>query len=538
MSSLSAQQKQWLDDACNGTISSEDLALMEAALMESAEYRRLARRYFAMDSYLQAGANDLVAPTAEPSPPEVVRPGRASWTGWAIALAAALIFVMGAALGPDLMPRAPEEIVAVPAEPIETPTPAEMPAETDDGIAVIKYAVDAVWADDADQRLGVGSILSPGPLKLVSGVAQLEFYNGARLIIEGAADLELVSVERVICRQGKLRGEVPPGAEGFTVSSSRFELVDLGTEFGIEVNANGDDKVVVFDGEVALYGPNGSQNGSKGRRLLGGSGVEWNETGEVGDIQPEEVAFISQAELKRKQQDVLTGRVSEWRRWQQDVRADSRVVAHYAFGSQADRLPDDGSSELHGVIIGSEWTDGRLPDKRALEFKRPGDRVRIDVPGVYDAVTVAAWVRVDAIPSRRQSLLMADSHELGHLQWMLGDKGELRFNARIKRGGQATSRGYQSPPVFVPRKLGVWTHVCLTYDRDAAKVGLYADGRLLVEHNLAYDQPLQIGSGDIGNWSKHTGPIRNFVGRIDGLTIWGAALSEAEISDAHQRTRP
>jgi hypothetical protein len=314
--------------------------------------------------------------------------------------------------------------------------------------------------------------------------------------------------------------------------------VDLGTEFGIEVNANGDDKVVVFDGEVALYGPNGRQDGLKGRRLLGGSGVEWSETGEVGDIQPEDVIFISQEELKLKQRDFTTGRVAEWQRWQKEIRADSRVVAHYVFGTEADPLLDEGPSGLHGVIIGSEWSDGRLPGKRALEFKRPGDRVRIDVPGIYDAVTVAAWVRVDAIPNHRQSLLMADSHELGHLHWILGHQGELRFNTRIKRGGQATSHGYKSPPVFVPRKLGVWTHVCVTYNREDARIGLYADGRLLAEHNLVYDQPLQIGSSDIGNWSKHAGPIRNFVGRVDGLTIWNTALSATEVADAHQRTRP
>ena len=99
---------------------------------------------------------------------------------------------------------------------------------------------------------------------------------------------------------------------------------------------------------------------------------------------------------------------------------DPRIVARYDFDSSDTEsnervLIDASTSAKHGTIVGCEWATGRWPDKRALEFKRPGDRVRIDVPGEFDALTVAAWVRVDALPARHQALVLTHGHQVGHL---------------------------------------------------------------------------------------------------------------------------
>src|SRR5262249_35691582 len=51
----------------------------------------------------------------------------------------------------------------------------------------------------------VGAMVEPGPLKLQSGLVQLEFYSGARLVIEGPADLELLGTDVLLCRAGKVR---------------------------------------------------------------------------------------------------------------------------------------------------------------------------------------------------------------------------------------------------------------------------------------------------------------------------------------------
>lgn len=59
-----------------------------------------------------------------------------------------------------------------------------------------------------------------------------------------------------------------------------------------------------------------------------------------------------------------------------------------------------------------------------------------------------------------------------------------------------------------------------------------------------FDQSLQIGAGDIGNWSKpldrgpRANPVRNFVGRMDEMTLWNTALSGEEIMQIYRQTHP
>ena len=78
----------------------------------------------------------------------------------------------------------------------------------------------------------------------------LGLLSGVTLTVEGPADLELLSIDRVHCRRGKLRTRVPRGAEGFIVSTPGSAVVDLGTEFGLNVAVDGKAHLMVFKGEA------------------------------------------------------------------------------------------------------------------------------------------------------------------------------------------------------------------------------------------------------------------------------------------------
>ena len=80
------------------------------------------------------------------------------------------------------------------------------------------------------------------------------------LTVEGPADVDLVSLDRVFCRRGKLRARVPEGAEGFVVASVESAVIDQGTEFGLNVGADGKSQVMVFEGqaEAALLDASGA----------------------------------------------------------------------------------------------------------------------------------------------------------------------------------------------------------------------------------------------------------------------------------------
>ena len=107
--------------------------------------------------------------------------------------------------------------------------------------------------------------LPPGRLVLKTGHAQIEFYSGATVILEGPAEFRVVSRTEGYCASGKLRATVPPQAHGFRIGSPSVNLVDRGTEFGLNVTG-GKTAVHVFKGEVHLYAP-AAADGSDRRRV-------------------------------------------------------------------------------------------------------------------------------------------------------------------------------------------------------------------------------------------------------------------------------
>ncbi|MBI2825090.1 MAG: FecR domain-containing protein [Planctomycetia bacterium] len=97
-----------------------------------------------------------------------------------------------------------------------------------------------------------GSRLATGLLRLDSGKAQITFDNGARLYLQGPAVFYLHGPSRTHLQSGKLVAHVPERAIGFTIETQKAEIVDLGTEFGVDVGPSGDTEVQVLDGEIEI----------------------------------------------------------------------------------------------------------------------------------------------------------------------------------------------------------------------------------------------------------------------------------------------
>ena len=59
---------------------------------------------------------------------------------------------------------------------------------------------------------------------------------------------------------------------------------------------------------------------------------------------------------------------------------------------------------------------------------------------------------------------------------------------------------------------------------------------------LEVDQPIRVGVAEIGNWGmpllSARQPVRNFIGRMDELTIWNVALDEQQIAEFYGNSRP
>ena len=411
------------------------------------------------------------------------------------------------------------------------PTPDAPAAPSYEGCAVLTRALDTAW-DASSPGPALGSVLPKRRLVLTSGSIQVEFFSGARVILEGPADFELISTNEGLCRHGKLRAFVPPQALGFTVRTSTVTLVDHGTEFGLRADRDGDSELHVFQGRVELRGRGPSEE------LGGGRAVRIDATGATQSIDADPEAFLTLTELNLRSAEEARGRFARWGTASDRLRLDPRVAAYYSFEdapswSRELRSQRPERSPLDGAIIGARWTEGRWSGKKALEFRSPGDRVRFQDAGEYESLTLMTWVRVDGIERPFNGLMMTDGWTSGSVHWQITKKGQLKLGIH----GDKVAHDYDTEVVFEPANLGRWIHLCTVYDRTAREVVHYIDGRVSRRLPLKFDTVLRLGNVELGNWGSpiegSNYGIRHLNGRMDEFALFGMALHEEEIRELY-----
>ena len=414
------------------------------------------------------------------------------------------------------------------------------------GVAVLSRAVGAHWMDAADERVS-GAVLSPGMLRLKSGAVLVEFFSGARVVVEGPAEFQLVSAQEAFLRAGQVSAHVPPQARGFTVGSPAGRVVDLGTEFGLAVRDAGTAEVHVFSGKVEMNttGPTTARqslNGGEAMRLVSGA---WNRA------PANRAAFLSEAELARRGDANSAQRLAAWRvasrAWSADGVVDDQprvtdfsLALHYRFEEAAAERGlmnsvVSASAESHGSIVGCAWGEGRWPGKRALEFRGEGDRVRLTGPESLLQVTFLAWVRVEALPNGMHALFSAEAERVGALRWELTRTGQLRLNVGRDLGRRRLDwEAVNSEPFVTPERLGQWLLLTTTFD--GKTIRHYGNDRLIGTGASFTPPTLHVGTAELGNSPNRD--VRQLVGSMDEFAVLSRALSEAEVRDFFEQGKP
>ena len=489
----------------DGTLDDAQVARLDQILAEDPQ----ALDHFVDRALLQADLTFKLG--GRPAMPAMPR-RRASWKPL-LALAAAAAVVVAALLA--IPTRQPE-------------------GSSYEGCAVLTRALDVTWGDSAP---ALGSVLPKRRLSLLSGSIQVEFFSGARVILEGPADFELVSTNEGFCHFGKLRAVVPPQAKGFTIGASGLKLVDRGTEFGLRLPRGGDAEVHVFQGLVEL------QSRGASRDLGGGSAVRLDSAGAIRPIPADTEEFLTISELSFRFAEEARGRYARWESTSDRLRRDPRVAVYYSFEdspswSRELRCQRPERSPVDGAIIGARWTDGRWAGKKALEFKTPGDRVRFQDAGEYESLTLMTWVRVDGLDRPFNGLMLTDGWTSGSVHWQITQGGKLRLGIH----GDNVRNDYDTEPIFPAGNLGRWINLCTVYDRKAREVVHYVDGRLTRRLPLKFDTVLRLGNVELGNWGVplegNLYAIRHLNGRMDEFAIFGQALKEDEVRELYQVGAP
>ncbi len=124
-----------------------------------------------------------------------------------------------------------------------------------------------VRLSNRDEMLSVGSPFATGLIALESGRLELQLASGVHLEMTGPLEGELIDAMHLRLKSGRLNANVGERGKGFTVYTDAGDVIDLGTEFGIEVDPDGESRVAVFTGQVEVR-PRGNGKDQTSKTIL------------------------------------------------------------------------------------------------------------------------------------------------------------------------------------------------------------------------------------------------------------------------------
>lgn len=542
--------------AIDSTISKEDFETLQDAMEKDPEVRSQYLGAMNLSEVLSEIAKDNQDhPTSLVTGDSSIRKHLFKFTILASSLLAILVIAVGGiaySLGRDSVTIEPQPIV----ENVKKKKPRK--ETTISGYAMLRRSVDIQWTEGQTPHKD-GDVLTAGILQFEKGLAEIDFFCGATLVVEGPAKMNLESDWSVQLLQGRLRANVPPAARGFIVKAADSEIIDLGTEFALEVNDN-KARVKVIDGEVKLKG-----GALDGNHLVTGQG-KWLSGKEIDSKDKfEELSSID--DINRRRDLAQKSQFEKWMQYSDELRKDSRLIAYYPIAkSENQRLIPNISitgSNRDGQIVGLvNKVNGRFGAiSSGLEFDRPGSRVRVRIDGEYRAYTFSCWVKIDNLEHRYNSIFMGDGYENGEPHWQIRDDGKIMFsvmvddtkeieyrnpvdNQLVKDAG--LHRVYATKPFWDVSKSGQWFHLVAVYDPENRVVNQFVNGELASHHEIKdkfYIEKLRIGPAEIGNWGQpfRSTPwfaVRNLNGAVDELAIFSSALNASEIKTMFEQGKP
>lgn len=488
-----------IDRADAGELSTQDLESLGALFARDPAARLAWVRLAVVRCHLRRTfAAERHGAYRNPAPPKKATLRRGVAIGVRFALAA--LIVLGFTLGVSTLLSLAPHPVSGPPEPVAT----------------LVDSTAAKWGPPpvgAMLPTGVGSQLPNGWINLKSGSATLAFISGAEVTLHGPAEFALNSPMRGYLKTGKLLAYCPRSSHGFTIGAPGVAVTDLGTMFGLSAGEPGGTQVHVLRGVVRLD----LDSGHRLDKLTADHAAQIDPAGQMTMIpaRPEEFDAGSAMRLTA---DAL--------------RRDPATVLHLSFenaeGTTAISNEALHGPDIHARLVGGSWAEGRTPGHRALRLDGVQDYLAINVPGNWQAMTIAMWVEIDRFENHLTDLIA-------------GDYGNGGVQVHLTREG-AVVLAYVTDapkPIFLPGvigrgDLGRWVHLVVTVDEREGWAAAYRDGVQVSKVRLSPTKSLRLGSARIGGWDPEQFPAgqdrnRTLLGCIDELTVLSRALNPQEV---------
>jgi FecR protein len=153
---------------------------------------------------------------------------------------------------------------------------AQQPVATITGLGEVR------WQIGSESRQMLSRCVIGDRLRLREGSAVLTFDAGAQVTVFGPADFEITSATSIKCRRGRVTTLVNHRGKGFSIETPQAKVVDLGTQFGLQISDKGETEVVVFQGSIDLsYALRADADDASGRRMQQGDALRLRNSGEI-----------------------------------------------------------------------------------------------------------------------------------------------------------------------------------------------------------------------------------------------------------------
>jgi hypothetical protein len=470
------------------------------------------------------------------------RPRPRSWAAPAAAAALLLLVAGGLVARAWSWPwpwQRPRPVATRPASDPANPPPAS-DVRPVDGLALVVKLDAVLWGPSGRPRPAEGTVLCPGRFRLDAGRVMLSFFSGVTLTVEGPADFDLVAGDRVFCRRGRLRARVPEGAEGFVVASPGSAVVDLGTEFGLNVEDGGKSRIMVFEGtaEAALLDAQGAPWRTQPVARDRSFAIDVR-AGRIEETAAEPASFVPAPASAAPPlaldpgyaAAVLGSRPRSY--WRFEALSDGAFPNEVAGGPPLRAhgpVALDAGAGNGCVLFGPGAPEQYLDTEGPWELARdPGHAVEFwFLPeGFRHATLVGLYPPVELIPPGRYRYphtLLAET--TARERQSLNKPASVRF---LHRSVLTTTAGDNtfSEDVYVPRR---WHHVVAQKAGD--RMELYVDGTPGRSVPLDPDHPTRSCYLVVGRRTPDAGDpkdVRPFVGRLDELALYDRPLAAEEV---------
>ncbi len=385
--------------------------------------------------------------------------------------------------------------------------------------------------------------------ELTAGRVGLRFLCGAEVTLVAPCRFEIAGEKDIRFDFGRIACWIPPSARGFTVSSGRTRLVDIGTRFSANFGSNGRSKLLVTEGQVVASFE--SQDNAPETTVLitaGGSVRVDPADGSIAEIPYEAGGFAEPLEMEREPL-YIPGT------YRQAVR-EASPSAYWTFESGENGVfPDETGSGRYVRAVGN-LTTAETAGNRSIVLAAQGE-ASIAVDGVFEGIndgrgySIELWFNADRLQhGSLASLFLPEAVEpevsgpsgqvnpyLAHLDWPVGASPVIDGTARQPFLIRQTHR---SPPgitggtdVFSSLTYSPHTWHYLVAVASASHMAIYLDGREVAW--LPFSPPTgpqaaKLVLGDLNLPERHAGQRRTFRGGMDEIAIYPRLLKAKEIA--------